>query len=198
MRGAITPENLEWFEPLMTKKAAELIKEGAPVYAVGVTEEYTKTACGALVGYVRSGCFQLISLFVSPEYRRCGYGNLLIGELVEICRDGGIGIEISFTGADTETETLEEFLKYWFFRPEKSQGEIYEITLGEALKSEYNQGGGVTCVHPWRNVRSIWSENSAKGHTTVMCLFRREVSLHPLSTERLVLFMSGRTELPLI
>ncbi len=148
MRGAITPENLEWFEPLMTKKAADLIKEGAPVYAVGVTEEYTKTACGALVGYVRGGCFQLISLFVSPEYRRCGYGNLLIGELVEICRDGGIGIEISFTGADTETETLEEFLKYWFFRPEKSRGEIYEITLGEALKSEYNQGGGVTCVHP--------------------------------------------------
>ena len=39
MRGAITPENLEWFEPLMTKKAADLIKEGAPVYAVGVTEE---------------------------------------------------------------------------------------------------------------------------------------------------------------
>ena len=30
MRGAITSGNLEWFEPLMTHMAAELIREGAP------------------------------------------------------------------------------------------------------------------------------------------------------------------------
>ena len=119
MRGAITPENLEWFESLMTQAAAELIKEGAPVYAVGVTEERTKTACGALVGYVMGGCFRLISLFVSPKYRRFGYANLLIGELVQTCREEGIGIEISFTGADAETEALTEFLEFWFFRKEK-------------------------------------------------------------------------------
>lgn len=143
MRGAITPENLEWFEPLMTQAAAELIKEGAPVYAVGVTEEQTKTACGALVGYVMGGCFRLISLFVSPEYRRCGYGNLLIGELVQTCREEGIGIEVSFTGADTETEALAEFLGFWFFQREKqTQGEIYEITLEEALQSAYNKESG--------------------------------------------------------
>ena len=147
MRGAITPENLEWFEPLMTQAAAELIKEGAPVYAVGVTEEQTKTACGALVGYVMGGCFRLISLFVSPEYRRCGYGNLLIGELVETCREEGIGIEVSFTGADAETEALAEFLEFWFFRKEKqAQGEIYEITLEEALQSAYNKESGAAHV----------------------------------------------------
>lgn len=147
MRGAITPENLEWFEPLMTQAAAELIKEGAPVYAVGVTEEQTKTACGALVGYVMGGCFRLISLFVSPEYRRCGYGNLLIGELVEICREEGIGIEVSFTGADAETEALTEFLEFWFFSKEKqAQGEIYEITLEEALQSAYNKESGAAHV----------------------------------------------------
>lgn len=140
MRGAITTENLEWFEPLMTQTAAELIKEGAPVYAVGVTEERTKTACGALVGYVMGGCFRLISLFVSPEYRRCGYGNLLIGELVETCREEGIGIEVSFTGADAEADALTEFLEFWFFqREEQPQGEIYEISLGEALRSDYNR-----------------------------------------------------------
>lgn len=140
MQGAITPENLEWFEPLMTRTAAELIKEGAPVYAVGVTEERTKTACGALVGYVMGGCFRLISLFVSPEYRRCGYGNLLIGELVETCREEGIGIEVSFTGADAEADALTEFLEFWFFqREEQTQGEIYEISLGEALRSDYNR-----------------------------------------------------------
>lgn len=140
MRGAITPENLEWFEPLMTQTAAKLIKEGAPVYAIGVTEERTKTACGALVGYMMGGCFRLISLFVSPEYRRCGYGNLLIGELVETCREEGIGIEVSFTGADAEADALTEFLEFWFFqREEQAQGEIYEISLGEALRSDYNR-----------------------------------------------------------
>ena len=140
MRGAITTENLEWFEPLMTQTAAELIKAGAPVYAIGVTEERTKTACGALVGYMMGGCFRLISLFVSTEYRRCGYGNLLIGELVETCREEGIGIEVSFTGADAEAEALTEFLEFWFFqREEQPQGEIYEISLGEALRSDYNR-----------------------------------------------------------
>lgn len=140
MRGAITTENLEWFEPLMTQTAAELIKAGAPVYAIGVTEERTKTACGTLVGYMMGGCFRLISLFVSTEYRRCGYGNLLIGELVETCREEGIGIEVSFTGADAEAEALTEFLEFWFFqREEQPQGEIYEISLGEALRSDYNR-----------------------------------------------------------
>lgn len=140
MRGAITPENLGWFEPLMTQTAAELIKGGAPVYAVGVTEERTKTACGALVGYMMGGCFRLISLFVSPAYRRCGYGNLLIGELAETCREEGIGIEVSFTGADAEADALTEFLEFWFFqREEQTQGEIYEISLGEALRSDYNR-----------------------------------------------------------
>ena len=140
MRGAITTENLEWFEPLMTQTAAELIKAGAPVYAIGVTEERTKTACGALVGYMMGGCFRLISLFVSTEYRRGGYGNLLIGELVETCREEGIGIEVSFTGADAEAEALTEFLEFWFFqREEQPQGEIYEISLGEALRSDYNR-----------------------------------------------------------
>jgi len=148
MRGAITPENLEWFEPLMTQTAAKLIKEGAPVYAIGVTEERTKTACGALVGYMMGGCFRLISLFVSPEYRRCGYGNLLIGELVETCREEGIGIEVSFTGADAEADALTEFLEFWFFQREKqTQGEIYEISLGEALKSEYNKESNAKNVH---------------------------------------------------
>ena len=147
MRGAITPENLEWFEPLMTQTAAELIKEGAPVYAIGVTEERTKTACGALVGYMMGGCFRLISLFVSPEYRRCGYGNLLIGELVETCREEGTGIEVSFTGADAETDALTGFLEFWFFqREEQPQGEIYEISLGEALKSGYNRESSSTHV----------------------------------------------------
>lgn len=140
MRGAITTENLKWFEPLMTQTAAELIKEGAPVYAVGVAEERTQTACGALVGYVKGGSFRLLSLFVSPEYRRCGYGNLLIGELIEICREEGLGIEASFTGEDAETETLEEFFGFWLFQKEKqTQGEIYEISLGDALKSEYRK-----------------------------------------------------------
>lgn len=140
VRGAITLENLKWFEPLMTHTAAELIKEGAPVYAVGVAEERTGTACGALVGYMYRGQFRLVSIFVSPGYRRCGYGNLLIGELVETCRENGIGIEASFSGTDSETEALAQFLEYWFFRQERqAQGEIYEITLGEALTSGYNK-----------------------------------------------------------
>ena len=48
MRGAITPENLEWFEPLMTQAAAELIKEG------GCPFFYRDCA-----GWVKSGGFGL-------------------------------------------------------------------------------------------------------------------------------------------
>ncbi len=138
MKGKITTENLKWFEPLLTEQAVRLIKEGAPVYAVGAAEDRTDTACGAIAGYVQGGVFFVISLFVSPEYRRQGYGNLLIGDLVEICRENGMGISVSYGESGGETEALREFLEYWRFRREEiSEGQIYEIALKEALQSAY-------------------------------------------------------------
>lgn len=138
MKGKITTENLKWFEPLLTKEAVRLIKQEAPVYAIGVAEDRTETACGAIAGYVQGGVFQVISLFVSPGYRLQGYGNMLLGDLVEICRENGMGINVSFSGSDGETEALQSFLEYWFFhREEISEGQIYEIALKEALHSEH-------------------------------------------------------------
>lgn len=157
MKGMITPENLQWFEPFLTRTAARLIRENAPVYAVGAVEEKTGTACGALVGYVKGGCFHLISLFVSPEYRRNGYGNLLLGELVEDCRKSGTGILVSFSESGEETEALKEFLEYWLFdREENGDGEIYEIILEEARRSKYYTGRSSAMVHRLDSCQERW------------------------------------------
>lgn len=148
MKGAITLDNMEWFEPLMTHTAAKMIRNRVPLYAVGVAEEATGTACGALVGYARGGCFHIVSLFVSPGYRLCGYGSQMIGNVVAACRDAGMGLEISFSDMGEETETLTEFLNAWDFREEMIlEGEIYKISLKEALKTSYRKPGGTECVH---------------------------------------------------
>lgn len=156
MKGSITTENLQWFEPFLTRTAVRLIKEQAPVYAVGAVDEGTGTACGALAGYMKGGCFHLISLFVSPEYRRNGYGNLLLGGLADECRRNGTGILVSFSEADADAESLTQFLEYWLFEREAEQENIYEITLEEALQSSYYTGKSSDSVYRLDSCQERW------------------------------------------
>lgn len=140
MKGAITRDNIEWFEPFMTKPAAELILSGKPVYAVGVCDEKTKVVQGALVAYYKEKTFHIVSLFVSSSCRRYGCGNELIGDLLADNWLEGTRLEISFSGHNEETDSLIAFLDYWDFEEEDiSEGEIYEVSLEQAITSEYNK-----------------------------------------------------------
>ena len=87
----------------------EAIERGEPVTAIGIAHE--DTACGAMAGYVENGCFQVISLYAAPDYRRLGGARLMVSQMEELLKENDIrSIEISFTTVEQENETLVPFL----------------------------------------------------------------------------------------
>ena len=127
--GCIGSEQLAYFSTLLLPDAVEAIERGEPVTAIGIAHE--DTACGAMAGYVENGCFQVISLYVAPDYRRLGGARLMVSQMEELLKENDIrSIEISFTTVEQENETLVPFLSQMGFMEENDRGRnIYTFTL---------------------------------------------------------------------
>ena len=101
--GYISEDSLPVFQSLLLPVAAEAIKNGEPLTALGVSED--GCACGALAGFLRDNDFQIVSLYVAPDWRRKGGGDMLFDALEGLLReipDGG-GIEIGYIKSSVET-----------------------------------------------------------------------------------------------
>lgn len=130
--GIIADDDMWAFEPLLLPQAVEALHRGEPLTVMGIMQE--DTACGALAGYVADGCFHLISLYVAPDYRRQGGARRMLRELETLLWDEpDIGaMEIEFTTAEADNETLLPFLKTLQFMQEDDGGRnIYTFTLGQ-------------------------------------------------------------------
>ena len=130
--GIIADDDMWAFEPLLLPQAVEALHSGEPLTVMGIMQE--DTACGALAGYVADGCFHLISLYVAPDYRRQGGARRMLRELETLLRDEPtIGaVDIEFTTAEPDNETLLPFLEALQFMPEDDGGKnIYTFTLGQ-------------------------------------------------------------------
>lgn len=130
--GCIDSGQLAYFSTLLIKDAVHAIERGEPVTAIGITQK--GVACGALAGYVENGCFQVISLYVAPAYRRLGGGRLMLDQLEELLREEREihSMEISYTMGEPDNETLAPFLAAMGFAPEDDKGRnIFTFTLGQ-------------------------------------------------------------------
>lgn len=127
--GCIGEEQLAYFSTLLLPDAVEAIERGEPVTAIGIAQE--DVACGALAGYVDDGCFQVISLYVAPDYRRLGGARLMVSQLEELLQENEIwSMKIDFTTVEPDNETLAPFLSTMGFAPEDDGGRnIYTFTL---------------------------------------------------------------------
>lgn len=134
--GYIGKSQLSCFSTLLLPEAAQAIDDEEPITALGITAD--GVACGALAGYVQNGCFQIISFYVAPDYRRRGGGSLMLHQLEEFLSENSSihAIEISFTTAHQDNEALLPFLNTLGFLPENDQGRnIYSFTLEELNES---------------------------------------------------------------
>lgn len=132
--GVITDEQLQWFTPLLLPEVTEAMEQGEPLTALGLVHE--KTACGALAGYVEDGCFQIVSLYVAPDYRRQGGGKAMLAQLEKLLAENQIfSIALSFSVVDEDDKTLLPFCKALGFAEEKEDGSIYCFSLEQLQKS---------------------------------------------------------------
>lgn len=130
--GIIADDDMWAFEPLLLPQAVEALHRGEPLTVMGIMQ--ADTACGALAGYVADGCFHLISLYVAPDYRRQGGATMMMHVMEQLLWDeANIGaMEVTFTTAEADNETLLPFLEALQFLQEDDGGKnIYTFTLGQ-------------------------------------------------------------------
>ena len=75
--GIIAQSQWPLFEPLLLPVVRESLERGADVTVLGLTEE--DVACGAAAYYMDANRMQIISLYVSPDYRGRGGGKCRTG-----------------------------------------------------------------------------------------------------------------------
>ena len=130
--GIIADDDMWAFEPLLLPQAVEALHSGEPLTVMGIMQE--DTACGALAGYVANGCFHVVSLYVAPGYRCQGGASMMVHTMENLLwAEPDIGaMEIEFTTAEADNETLLPFLKTLQFMQEDDGGRnIYTFTLGQ-------------------------------------------------------------------
>lgn len=135
--GWIGEEQLQWFQTLMLPQAREALQQGEPLTAIGLFCD--RVACGALVGYVDTGCFYVVSLYVAPDYRRRGGASWMIRTLEAQLEkaDHMYAVELRFTVTDAENETLHPFLEHLGFEVEDDGARnIYAFTLEEVMHAK--------------------------------------------------------------
>ena len=135
--GWIGEEQLQWFQTLMLPQAREALQQGEPLTAIGLSCD--GTACGALAGYVDTGCFHVVSLYVAPDYRRRGGASRMIRTLETQMEkaDHIYAMELRFAAADEENRTLQPFLEHLGFEVEDDGARnIYAFTLDEVMHAK--------------------------------------------------------------
>lgn len=124
------------FRSLLLPETANALAAGEPVTALALTQD--DVAIGAVAGYLENGRFQISSLYVAPDYRRCGGGRMLLEELFWILDGHASGMDIRFTVTQPEHRTLIPFLEAIGFDKGRDNGEtIYLTTLGKAVETPF-------------------------------------------------------------
>ena len=145
--GILPPGDAGDFQSLLLPETARALAAGEPVTALALTRN--DVAIGAVAGYLENDCFQISSLYVAPDYRRCGGGRMLLEELRELLEGHATGMEISFTVTREEHQTLLPFLEVMGFEREEDRGEtLYLTTLGAVAATPFFATAGKTAGTP--------------------------------------------------
>ena len=133
--GLITAENIEVFQSLLLPDAAEAIKKGEPVLALGWA--VGDVAAGALSGVINNrNEFAITSLYVSPDHRGFGGGSFLLDTLEELVRGHASDLSINFLCTNDEHLALESYLRSEGFTDSPFDNpDVYMISVGDAVSN---------------------------------------------------------------
>ncbi len=114
---------------LLLSEVNDLIDEKLPITLL--LAAYGNRAAGALAGAIDKGVFDVISLYVAPEFRRKGIATALIDELRRLILGRDMMIRADYTLEDSDMESLGAFfLRSGFSREKTGIPCIYLADLG--------------------------------------------------------------------
>lgn len=138
--GYIDFDSLSYFSPFLLPETVKAIEQKLPVLSLGITDE--DTACGAIAGYISDYTFHITSLYISPDYRRKGYGRALLTKLEEILLSHSeiLGLMTAFTTTEPEHQLMLPFLDTMDFKPKNEEETLYTFLLKDIQEGPLNRG----------------------------------------------------------
>lgn len=132
---ALDNTNIDSFEFLVTPPAAEALRRG-DAHGFCVREEDQHV--GALVGrFTGQGEYEILSLFVLPEFRRQGVGELLLETLQEVLAEYDANVSITFACLSNTDKELKHFLESQDFEEHRSlDSHLFATTVEELMNSK--------------------------------------------------------------
>ena len=139
--GIVDQSQWPLFEPLLLPLVREALERGAAVTVLGLTED--DVACGAAAFYMDAKRMQIISLYVSPDYRGRGGGSMLLTALSRLAKHTdapAYEMALDFSVTTDEHRELSRYLEHMGYQRRRlDQGNFYYMTLGQMLASPYNK-----------------------------------------------------------
>ena len=132
---ALDKTNIDDFNFLVEYSAAEAVKKDE---AYGFCVKEKNAHVGALVGrFVDEKEFEIMSLYVLPEYRRKGVGEKLLDTLTELLDGQDANVSISFAMTTESDKDLCAFLEKMEFDEYKSlDSHMFSVTIGMLANSK--------------------------------------------------------------
>jgi len=133
---AITADNRKFFENLLVDSVNELVNNGVELIEIGLVEGVT--AIGAVAATFDDSEVKILSIYVTPKYRRMKGATMLLGALMDLTRDYALGYSIEYIAVGSEHEALDAFLDSACFGDiVRSVSSLYSIKLGSITGSKY-------------------------------------------------------------
>lgn len=136
----VNKNNATTVEPLLPGEVVRAIEKGLPVTAYAAVED--GMAVGALSGAIDEEEFELISIYVHPDYRGRGAGTALLERLTELLEGEDIPIRAEYTEQHEDDALLEFFLTKRGFEPEEEKLPCWYVGSLADLNAEYRMEQG--------------------------------------------------------
>lgn len=136
---ALDSTNIDSFEHLADPISAQAVRSGA---AQGFCVETDDCHAGALIGrFIDTGEYEILSLFVLPEYRRQGVGELLLETLADVIGEYDANVNITFSAMTEDDKELIAFLDDQGFEEySDAESHLFAVKLGDFMETKLNKG----------------------------------------------------------
>ncbi|MCR5746498.1 MAG: GNAT family N-acetyltransferase [Lachnospiraceae bacterium] len=122
----VTADEVEAISDLLTPEITQLMEAGIDIPVIGAL--LGDDLAGAAAGIISDGCFEIISLYVLPEYRRKRVGRALIKTFENMLEDEQLFLRSQYTLQSEDNETLAPFFEFMGFYQEENDTPGYYLT----------------------------------------------------------------------